>query len=137
VFSSANSNAISVTDPDAGASDGQMTLGVTSGTLSLAGGAPTGPLTSVTGNGTATLVLAGTAAVLVAHTCRCTGPSLSTLHKPEGFAPGAGCPSGFCRAVSAPWTEVHVYRRQSLRDRDGATRASRRNAAMVGRDFSP
>jgi len=59
VFSQANGNAISIADPDAGGGDMQVTLNVSSGTLTAGPGATVPPLTSVTGNGTATLTLAG------------------------------------------------------------------------------
>lgn len=66
VFSAATRNAIAVSDPDAGAADLRTTLAVRSGTLALgpAGQAP--PLTRVTGNGTATVVVQGTAARIAA-----------------------------------------------------------------------
>lgn len=60
VFSSANGNAISISDVDAGASPVQVTLSVASGTLTLGG---TTGLT-VTGNGTASVSATGTLADL-------------------------------------------------------------------------
>jgi hypothetical protein len=56
IFSTASGNVISVTDVDAGASNVQVTLGVTSGTLSLGG---TSGLT-VGGNATSTVTATGT-----------------------------------------------------------------------------
>ena len=64
VFSAANSNAISVTD--AGSADLVTTVTVTSGTLTAGAAGTAPPLTSITGNGTATLVLTGTAAEITA-----------------------------------------------------------------------
>ncbi|MBB3902799.1 tandem-95 repeat protein [Methylobacterium brachythecii] len=56
VFSTANANQISIADPDAGGSDVTTTVGVQHGSLTL--GSTTG-LTSVTGDGTGTVVLKG------------------------------------------------------------------------------
>ena len=63
VFSAANSNAISITDIDAGGTNNQVTLSVTNGTLTLAG---TGGLTFVSGDGTsdATMTFRGTASAI-------------------------------------------------------------------------
>lgn len=59
VFSSANSNQISVADPDAGSNPLKVTLSVTNGTLTLSG---TSGLTFTTGDGTAdaTMTFTGT-----------------------------------------------------------------------------
>jgi hypothetical protein len=59
VFSTANGNVISTWDPDSDPDDVQVTLTVTSGTLTLDAGA-LAALTSVVGDGTATVVLTGT-----------------------------------------------------------------------------
>ncbi len=56
--------ALSVTDPDSGGSDIQVTLSVDSGSLDVQG--PLGVLTSITGNQTDTVVLLGTAAEISA-----------------------------------------------------------------------
>ncbi len=63
IFSSANGNAISITDLDAGGANNQVTLSVTHGTLTLAS---TGGLTFVSGDGTsdATMTLRGTASAI-------------------------------------------------------------------------
>ncbi|MGA7614707.1 MAG: Ig-like domain-containing protein [Thermoanaerobaculia bacterium] len=60
-FSTANSNLISISDPDAGSASVQVTLGVTNGTLTLSG---TTNLTFTTGTGTAdaTMTFTGTIA---------------------------------------------------------------------------
>ncbi len=58
-FNAANSNLISVSDIDSGALDIQTTLSIESGSLTL-NAAALAALTSVTGNGTSTVVLTGT-----------------------------------------------------------------------------
>jgi hypothetical protein len=58
-FSTGGSNAISVSDPDSGADDVETELTATHGTLTAGS---TAGLTSVTGDGTGTLTLTGTAA---------------------------------------------------------------------------
>src|SRR5438552_5977472 len=60
VFSTANGNAITVTDVDGGSATEKVTLTATNGTVTL--GSTTG--LTVTGNGTATLVATGTLAAL-------------------------------------------------------------------------
>jgi VCBS repeat-containing protein len=63
VFSSANGNAISITDADAGGANNQVTLSITNGTLTLAG---TAGLTFVSGDGTSdsTMTFRGTASAI-------------------------------------------------------------------------
>ncbi|MBD9357825.1 cadherin-like domain-containing protein [Methylomonas albis] len=63
VFSSANGNAITIADVDAGGANNEITLTVTNGTLTLAG---TSGLTFVTGDGTAdvTMTFRGTASAI-------------------------------------------------------------------------
>jgi trimeric autotransporter adhesin len=63
VFSSANGNAITIADADAGGANNQITLSVTNGTLTLSG---TAGLTFVTGDGSAdsTMTLRGSAAAI-------------------------------------------------------------------------
>ncbi len=60
VFSTGNGNAISISDPDAGAANLQVSLSVTTGTLTLSGLAGL----AGTGNGSNTLQYTGTAAAL-------------------------------------------------------------------------
>ena len=57
VFSAANGNAISITDPGAGTQTVQVTLGVASGTLTLSG--TTGLTFTAGGNGTASMTVTG------------------------------------------------------------------------------
>jgi hypothetical protein len=62
VFSAANGNAITIGDRDALSADVRTTVAVSSGTLTLGAAGTAPPLTSVTGNGTASVVLVGTLA---------------------------------------------------------------------------
>ncbi|MET4576760.1 Ig-like domain-containing protein [Ottowia thiooxydans] len=84
VFSTANANAVSVADVDAGSGLLQMTLSTgasTNGTLSMAN--PGGALTTLTGNGSFQVVATGTLAALNAAL---NGPLGSlTYTPPEGF----------------------------------------------------
>ncbi len=99
VFSTGNGNAISVSDPDAGASPLQVTLTANQGTLTLAG---TAGLTFIVGGGTgdATMTFSGTQAAINAALdgmsllppLNYTGPASVTITTDDMGATGGGGP---------------------------------------------
>jgi hypothetical protein len=114
VFSSGNGNQISVADPDAATNPVQVTLGVTNGTLSLAG---IGGLTFTTGDGTAdaSMVFTGTLANLNAAlngmsftpVANYNGPALLTLTTNDQGNSGSGGALNDSDSVNINVTEVN------------------------------
>ena len=106
VFSAANGNAISITDADAGGASNEVTLGVTSGSLTLAG---TTGLTFIAGDGTAdaSMTMRGSAAAINA--------ALDGL----SFAPAPGNASATLTLSTLDSTLVSLNNDASLRGRYG------------------